>query len=174
MYYIRSIVSLRYHFIDGDVAKFRPGETHAFIRQVEADSLAKVYRQMQGFVWSPNGEARDLIRAAGVSHTSMSVGDVVVDADGHAWVCADRGWIETEYDSVLVTRDHDDRVSAYSKRNLTELERYALAAWSFLIPKSGQITLLEFAREIEEVFGIKNEQVEYVVTHLGAQASPTV
>jgi hypothetical protein len=94
VYYTRSIVPLRRHFVDADL-EFRPGETHAFIRQVEADDLAEVYRQMQGFVWSPNGEARDLIRAASVSHTSMSVGDVAVDADGRAWVCADRGWIET-------------------------------------------------------------------------------
>ena len=72
--------------------------THAFIRQVEADDLAQVYRQMQGFVWSPNGEARQLIASAGVHHTSMSIGDVAVDPAGRAWVCAEKGWIEMDYD----------------------------------------------------------------------------
>jgi hypothetical protein len=37
---------------------------------------------MQGEVWSPNGEARGLIEAKGLLHTSMSVGDVVVGPDG--------------------------------------------------------------------------------------------
>ncbi len=115
VYYIRSIMPLWRYSIEADV-EFRPGGTHAFIRQVEADHLGEVYRQMQGFVWSPNGEARDLIEAAYVSHTSMSVGDVAVDADGRAWVCANRGWIETEYDSVIIARDHDDRVSAQGEQ----------------------------------------------------------
>ncbi len=79
--------------VDADFS-FAPPRTHAFIRQVEADDLAQVFRRMQGFVWSPNGEARQLIASAGVHHTSMSVGDVAVDADGRAWVCAERGWIQ--------------------------------------------------------------------------------
>jgi hypothetical protein len=32
---------------------------------------------MQGENWSPNGEARDLIRSNNLSHTSMCCGDVV-------------------------------------------------------------------------------------------------
>ncbi len=93
VYYIRSILPLRRHLIDADV-EFRPGETHAFIRTIEADSLGDAFCQMQGCVWSPNGEARDLIQAAGVSHTSMSVGDVLVDQQDRAWLCTSNGWQE--------------------------------------------------------------------------------
>jgi hypothetical protein len=38
---------------------------------------------MQGEQWSPNGEARELIRSLGLSHASMSIGDVVEDEHGH-------------------------------------------------------------------------------------------
>lgn len=41
------------------------------------DALEIVYYRMQGEIWSPHGEMRDFIRACGLSHTSMSVGDVV-------------------------------------------------------------------------------------------------
>jgi len=40
--------------------EFIPGETHAFIREVKAKFLDDVFYQMQGEVWSPRGEARDL------------------------------------------------------------------------------------------------------------------
>lgn len=47
---------------------------------------------MQGEVWSPNGEARPLIRRAGLHHTSMSVGDIARDQDGVYWLCETSGW----------------------------------------------------------------------------------
>ena len=43
---------------------------------LNADNLETVYFQMQGQIWSPHGEMRDFILACGLSHTSMSVGDV--------------------------------------------------------------------------------------------------
>lgn len=52
-------------------------KTHRFVRTIEAESLEEVFTEMQGERWSPNGEARDLISALGLGHTSMSVGDVV-------------------------------------------------------------------------------------------------
>ena len=54
------------------------GLTHAFIRQVEADAPGQVVTAMQGANWSPNGEAMPLIERAGVSHTSFTIGDVLV------------------------------------------------------------------------------------------------
>lgn len=54
---------------------------------------------MQGENWSPNGEARDLIRSLGLHHTSMSVGDVLVvnypndlNRKTENWMVADPGW----------------------------------------------------------------------------------
>ncbi|MDH5279561.1 MAG: hypothetical protein OEW52_00260 [Thermoleophilia bacterium] len=58
--------------------------THVFLREIEAADLHEVYRVSQGEIWSPNGEARELIRSKGLAHTSMSVGDVIVDAAGVA------------------------------------------------------------------------------------------
>jgi len=43
---------------------------------------------MQGEIWSPNGEARPLIESLGLSHTSMSVGDVFEDeSTGKLYLC---------------------------------------------------------------------------------------
>ena len=39
--------------------------------------LAQVYEEFQGENWSPNGEAKELISALGLDHTSMSVGDII-------------------------------------------------------------------------------------------------
>ena len=82
--------------VDDDFS-FDPPLTHAFIRRVEANDLVEVYRQMQGFVWSPNGEAQQIIATAGVHHTSMSIGDVAVDPSERAWACVERGWVEVDY-----------------------------------------------------------------------------
>lgn len=61
------------------------------VKTVEADSLEEVYMKMQGEVWSPNGEARPLIRSLGLSHTSMSVGDIA-EHDGKLFIVADFGF----------------------------------------------------------------------------------
>lgn len=67
--------------------------THRRLKRVEATSLDDVYRQMQSQSWSPQGEARDLIISLHLSHTSLSVGDVVKDARHNVWVCNDLGWL---------------------------------------------------------------------------------
>lgn len=55
--------------------------THVHLKDLILDGgeaqLERVFHTMQGEVWSPNGEARSLIAAKGLRHTSMSVGDVV-------------------------------------------------------------------------------------------------
>lgn len=43
--------------------------------------LQNLYVFMQGENWSPNGEARDLIKGLGLKHTSMSVGDIILDTE---------------------------------------------------------------------------------------------
>ena len=52
-------------------------ETHRLLGRIDETDLEKIFHDMQGEVWSPNGEARSLIRAKGLVHTSMSIGDVV-------------------------------------------------------------------------------------------------
>ena len=55
--------------------------THVLLGNVSGKGLHSIedlWVLMQGDHWSPNGEARDLIRKLNLKHTSMSVGDVVV------------------------------------------------------------------------------------------------
>ena len=56
-----------------DPKKFR------LVRVFKADNKEDVFRQMQGEHWSPNGEARFGIESLGLQHTSMSVGDVILE-----------------------------------------------------------------------------------------------
>lgn len=77
-------------------------KTHTFLKDFELDvplmadgdkwALERVWVGMQGENWSPNGEARGLIEEKGLRHTSMSVGDVVVDPEGKAFVVASMGF----------------------------------------------------------------------------------
>jgi hypothetical protein len=53
--------------------------THVHVKDIEADSLGDALDRMQADIWSPNGEALDLIQSKGLQHTSMTVGDVLVD-----------------------------------------------------------------------------------------------
>ena len=66
--------------------------THVLLCEVEADGLDEAWRQMQAEHWSPNGEARPLLERLGLTHTSMSVGDVIQDDEGNCWECLDLGW----------------------------------------------------------------------------------
>ena len=54
-------------------------KTHKRVRAFIACNLENVFHRMQAEIWSPNGEARQKIDELGLSHTSMSVGDVVYD-----------------------------------------------------------------------------------------------
>lgn len=53
--------------------------------------LGKAWTQFQAENWSPNGEARELIRELGLAHTSMSVGDVLV-FEGRVYAVAGIGF----------------------------------------------------------------------------------
>ena len=75
------------------------GSSHARLSEVEADSLDEAWRQMQAEHWSPNGEARHLLERLGLSHTSMSVGDVIQDENGTYWECLDLGWRPVQDDT---------------------------------------------------------------------------
>ena len=53
-------------------------KTHILLGTIPETDPEDVFHYMQGEVWSPNGEARPIIQGKGLSHTSMSVGDVMV------------------------------------------------------------------------------------------------
>jgi hypothetical protein len=69
--------------------------THVHLKDLELPGgqaqLERVFYTMQGEVWSPNGEARELIEAKGLRHTSMSIGDVVV-VNGETFVASTFGF----------------------------------------------------------------------------------
>lgn len=65
--------------------------THTKLGEVAGKSLEKLYRALQGESWSPFGEANGLIRRHGLSHTSFSVGDVLI-IDDVAYVCQTLGF----------------------------------------------------------------------------------
>ena len=79
-------------------------QTHAYLTSLEAatgiQGLEQIFHDMQGHIWSPNGEARSLIEARGLSHTSMSTGDVVVDEDGRAFMVAFFGFAAWNSDTA--------------------------------------------------------------------------
>ena len=58
---------------------------YAPVIKVKAEDLERVYTIMQGDYWSPRGEARFLIRARELRHTSMSVGDLVYTLETGMW-----------------------------------------------------------------------------------------
>ena len=66
--------------------------SHVRVTIVEADNRADAWLKMQGENWSPHGEARPLIEHLGLTHTSMSVGDVLHDEEGIFWECLELGW----------------------------------------------------------------------------------
>jgi len=99
-----------------DMEKYRPRTykdivTHyRFVKEVEAESLEDVFFQMQGEIWSPNGEARFLITSLGLRHTSMMTGDLVqtilTDVEGNEitdkWSRVDwMGWTDFVLDDDL-------------------------------------------------------------------------
>lgn len=71
--------------------------THCYLGSLYAKDLEEVFVVMQGERWSPNGEARELIKAAGLQHTSMSVGDIIREkSTNRVWECDLVGWIEKQ------------------------------------------------------------------------------
>jgi hypothetical protein len=101
------------------------GVTHVFVREVEADSLGHVFTQMQGEVWSPNGEARMLIEYLGLSHTSMSVDDIAVDEYGVVSQCMSYGWQEIPVNNMATCRF----IEAKSKSIDAEGKVFDFGAW---------------------------------------------
>jgi hypothetical protein len=60
-------------FLDG----YAPVMFFMLSEQDLISNLDTIYYQMQGDKWSPHGEARELIKNSGLSHTSMSIGDII-------------------------------------------------------------------------------------------------
>ncbi len=64
-------------YMDMDNTKVFNRKDYQFLLCLEADNLEQVFQYLQGEIWSPRGEARELMRELGLNHTSMSVGDLI-------------------------------------------------------------------------------------------------
>ena len=61
---------------------------YVLIGKVRETNPDKIFHMMQGEIWSPEGQARNMISASGTGHTSMSVGDII--KVGNKWLMVDR------------------------------------------------------------------------------------
>lgn len=59
--------------------------THVLVGSLDIDHPEEAWEMMQGERWSPRGEANSFIRALGLQHTSMSVGDII-EKEGAFWM----------------------------------------------------------------------------------------
>lgn len=70
--------SYYWHF--KSATSFQAFDAYAMINPVlEASDMEDVFVKMQGECWSPNGEARNFLSAISCYHTSMSVGDIIIN-----------------------------------------------------------------------------------------------
>lgn len=79
-YGVRGFVSVRANGMVPDPNRLQ--DTHIFLTKVNAENVEDAFVKMQGENWSPNGQAQDLIIGKGLMHTSMAVGDIIVDDNG--------------------------------------------------------------------------------------------
>jgi hypothetical protein len=49
---------------------------------IDATGLEDAFARMHADKWSPSGEALQLLQSKGLQHTSMTIGDVLVDEAG--------------------------------------------------------------------------------------------
>ncbi len=87
--------------------------THVKIGSVKETNPEKIFMMMQGENWSPEGQARSMIRSSGTGHTSMSVGDIVV-VNGEAQMVDRFGFTKlddkpTEESRVMEGKFHNAR-----------------------------------------------------------------
>lgn len=52
--------------------------THVHIGSVAETDPEKIFSLMQAEAWSPQDQARNMIEIAGVGHTSMTTGDIII------------------------------------------------------------------------------------------------
>jgi hypothetical protein len=66
--------------------------THVHLKDIEADNQEDALSRMQAENWSPNGEALDLLQSKGLRHTTMTIGDVLVDERDAVYVVTGIGF----------------------------------------------------------------------------------
>ena len=102
-------------------------KTHIKLGTLAETNKERIYQSLQGEVWSPNGEATKLVRSLGISHTSLSVGDIIKLPNGICYF-VDLNYfkelpmdfeVHTEGEKAVV-RPLDAKASAYLKTIVDE------------------------------------------------------
>jgi len=83
--------------------------THLFLKETNAKDIEDLYQRMQGEIWSPNSEAKELIKYKGLMHTSMSIGDVARDILNNIWYIIDTFGVKelNEFTNKITGGQHD-------------------------------------------------------------------
>ena len=66
--------------------------SHVHLKDIEADNREDAFDRMQAGIWSPNGDALDLIQSKELQRTSMTIGDVLVDETGAVYLVTGIGF----------------------------------------------------------------------------------
>jgi hypothetical protein len=81
------------HFPGEYPEPYNLSKTHIMLGRIAEKNKNDIFGMMQGEIWSPEGEARTLIKMIGLAHTSMSIGDIAV-INGSAWFTdSGAGWV---------------------------------------------------------------------------------
>lgn len=98
---------------------------YALIGKIAETKPEKIFMMMQGDMWSPKGQGRNMIRASGTGHTSMSVGDII--KIGNDYLMVDRFGFhklgdQPQEESVrLVAKPIDESVMSEVHAELSEI-----------------------------------------------------
>jgi len=99
VYYKKGGIEIEDRISPNTMTKEYFDKNYRLVVSVITDNLERVYNNMQGENWSPNGEARDLILFLGLSHTSMSIGDIIFCYDDQKYYWC--SWLG--FDEVAIT-----------------------------------------------------------------------
>ena len=76
-----------------DFVKLYIEQTHVCLGEIKGtDNIDDLSFLLQGEIWSPEGEARNLIRNKNLCHTSISIGDMIETEDGDLYLLSFSGF----------------------------------------------------------------------------------
>lgn len=94
--------------------------THVLLGTVAGKDAEDLWSALQGEFWSPRGEAADLVRGKGLTHTSMSVGDIIV--------IGNKGWMVGSFgfEELPRTKKEQDAILKKAQDDMAQLrQRYS-------------------------------------------------
>jgi len=110
--------------------------THVALATIRLNNMNDIYLIMQGENWSSGGrelDAQPWIEELGLGHTSMSVGDLVIDHDtGHVHFCDVSGWTDMGHFSDHVVQapvTHESYLQGINRGLFHVNDLYPIKVW---------------------------------------------